>query len=278
MNRCLILAAIPLILAGTSLSARAESPWESGSFKGYDDQQSATPSAPSVDADTGAVGLQGFSLSPSANDDVPATPAPQPAKAKPTRPSAAKQTQAAAPKTGLAAQLDAITKSVLGQANDSSFITMTQQSIDTSLKASQLAQKSASSDMQKFAAQLASIYGGIQSDIAAIAQSNNIQSSITLPPSRLLDKLSSLTGKDFDTKYMQLQQQQFSMLSSAFKKESQDGQNDAVKAFATKELPMINQQKDMIRQSYMAALKQNNTATASAATSASGTSQSSPTK
>ena len=227
--------------------------------------------APAVDSDTGAVGLEGFSLAPSASATAPAPYVQQQATApaQPTQQAAPRSNAAATSQTAgvgpkYAGILNAAIQSAMGQAADVSFVTITQQTIETLTRASQLAQKNASTDMQKFAAQLLSIYGGIQSDIAGVVKSNNIQVNIAPQPAADLSKLATLSGKDFDLAYMMVQQQQFYGLSNSFKTEAESGQNAALKSYAAKQLPMINQQKDMIQQSYLASLQQNAAANAQA--------------
>jgi putative membrane protein len=116
------------------------------------------------------------------------------------------------------------------------------------VQAAQLAQQRANSPQIKdFASRMITDHTQANTELQQIAQ----QESITLPPqptgkdAAAAKKLSGLNGAAFDKAYSQDQLSDHQQVVALFRKEASSGQDQALKAFAQKTLPILQQHLQM---------------------------------
>jgi putative membrane protein len=112
------------------------------------------------------------------------------------------------------------------------------------LQAAQLAQQRASSpQVKQFAGRMLADHGQANNELQQIAQDQNI----TLPsaPDRTAvatqQKLHGLNGREFDQAYSQHELRDHEQDVALFRQEATSGQNPALKSFAQKTLPILQQ-------------------------------------
>jgi putative membrane protein len=114
----------------------------------------------------------------------------------------------------------------------------------------QLAQsKSSRGDVRQFAAQMIRDHTAANQELTALAQRKEIT-----PPSEMdmahkaeYDRLSAMSGAEFDRAYMQGQVRDHTAVVAAFETEVNDGSDADVKAFAQQHLPGMRHHLEMAR-------------------------------
>jgi putative membrane protein len=103
------------------------------------------------------------------------------------------------------------------------------------------AEKASSDDVKKFGQRMADDHGKAGDELKSLAQSKNVTLPTTLDPKdqALKDKLSKLSGAQFDRAYMQAMVSDHKKDVNEFKVESQSGKDPDVKAWASKTLPTL---------------------------------------
>lgn len=114
----------------------------------------------------------------------------------------------------------------------------------------QLAQQKATSpDVKAFGAKMITDHTKANNQMMALAKQKNI----TLPAAigndeqKIMDDLSKKTGKDFDKAYVKAMVDDHDKDVKEFEKESKDGKDADVKAFATATLPVLKMHQTMIK-------------------------------
>ena len=129
-------------------------------------------------------------------------------------------------------------------ATDSDFVTQASKAGAKEVELGHLAAKQAmSSDVKAFANMMVSGHSKTGDELSAIAKKNGV----ALPPAATLDaekkaaadKLMSLQGAAFDRAYMDQMVTAHRAAVELFEKQSKDGSNAELKAFATKTLPTV---------------------------------------
>ncbi len=96
-------------------------------------------------------------------------------------------------------------------------------------------QKASNQSIKNFAKQLEKDHTAANDELKQIAQSKNVTlpSSVDSMDKREYDRLSKLSGTEFDTAFVQHQVKDHEKDISAFKKEAENGQDSDVKSFAS---------------------------------------------
>ncbi len=235
MNKRLI-ATSALVLCGlVPIIAKAQSPWESGTYKDYA-PEAPSSETPSTDVQGGS-GLEGFSLSPVQQQPIAPTPgnpmqAPATAESifsKPAVPTFA----STSPRVNT--QDPAYQKLIL-PANESAFVAVNLESSQTMLDAAQIAAKNGSKQSKAIAAQVTSFYDPFQAEMRDLADKNNISYNVSPIREQIaMDRLNASPG-DFDKQYLRLADRELYKTSSNLNKEATKGDNEALKEFASKHL------------------------------------------
>jgi putative membrane protein len=116
------------------------------------------------------------------------------------------------------------------------------------VQAAQLAQQRASSQQVKdFASRMITDHTQANTELQQIAQQQNITlpSQPTGKDAAGAKKLSSLNGRAFEEAYLQDQLSDHQQVVALFRKEATSGQDPALKAFAQKTLPILQQHLQM---------------------------------
>jgi putative membrane protein len=118
------------------------------------------------------------------------------------------------------------------------------------VKLGQLAADKGSSDFVKqFGQKMVTDHGKANDDLKAVAQKDNITLPTDIMPKdqALYDKLSKMSGKQFDTAYVAAMKKDHMKDVADFKKESMNGKNPDVKDFATQTLPVVQSHLQMLQ-------------------------------
>lgn len=104
-------------------------------------------------------------------------------------------------------------------------------------------QKSTNTDVKNFAQRMVDEHTTVNNQIATLAQNRGLSLPTALSPSRqsLVDKLSSLSGTDFDAAYMDVNVVVHIKDVRLFRRQSEAGTNADVKSFAQSVLPSLSE-------------------------------------
>jgi putative membrane protein len=117
------------------------------------------------------------------------------------------------------------------------------------VKAAQLAMEKSKDDQVKSVAQhMNTDHTAANDKLKSIAQTEGITIPQQLMPEhqRQLDKLSAMSGKEFDKEYMNQQKQAHDEAVMLFQRQTSIGQNAALKSFAEQTLPTLRMHKQMV--------------------------------
>ncbi len=145
---------------------------------------------------------------------------------------------------------DSTKKSTSLNTADRQFVSKAAQSDLTEIQSSQLALKrSQNSQVLQYAREMIQAHTDSSNKLKPIATSLGL----TLPKSvgaenqALLDRLKTLSGKQFDRAYMDGQTKGHTKTQAAFQNELQQGQNTDIKAFANEILPVVSMHLQMAK-------------------------------
>jgi len=158
-------------------------------------------------------------------------------------------------KTSGAAQ-DRSTAQTAGQSNhmmnnaaDKKFVTDAAIGGMAEVKLGQMAsEKATNADVKQFASRMVTDHSKANEELKTVAS----QQSITLPTEldakhqALADKLSKLSGTEFDRAYVKEMVKDHDMDVKEFQREAQNGQDSAIRDFASKTLPTLQEHQKMI--------------------------------
>ncbi len=107
--------------------------------------------------------------------------------------------------------------------------------------------KAQSAQVKQFAERMVTDHGKANDELKSLAQSKNIMLPTDLDASHKAakDRLSELSGAQFDRAYMQQMVSDHEKVVSEFKKESQEGRDSEIKAWAAKTLPTLQEHLQM---------------------------------
>ena len=102
-------------------------------------------------------------------------------------------------------------------------------------------QKASSDQVKQFADRMVTDHGKANDELKTLAQSKNISlpSSLSAKDQALKDRLSKLSGEQFDRVYMHAMVKDHTKDVNEFRRESQGAKDPDVKAFAAKTLPTL---------------------------------------
>ncbi len=118
------------------------------------------------------------------------------------------------------------------------------------VKLGQLAADKGSSDFVKqFGQKMVTDHSKANDDLKAVAQKDNITLPTDVMPKdqALYDRLSKLSGKQFDTAYVAAMKKDHAKDIADFKKEASMGKNPDVKSFASQTLPVVQSHMQMLQ-------------------------------
>jgi len=103
------------------------------------------------------------------------------------------------------------------------------------------AEKATNPEIKQFGQKMADEHGKANDKLMSIAKQKNIEvpSELTGKPAAAYQKLSKLSGSDFDREYVKLMLDDHKKDVSEFRKQAKDGQDPDVKAFASEALPTL---------------------------------------
>lgn len=103
------------------------------------------------------------------------------------------------------------------------------------------AEKATSSDVKQFAQKMSDEHGKANDELKSLAKDKNILLPTTLDPKykAVRDRLSKLTGDEFDRAYMQEMLKDHRTDVNEFRRESKSGKDGDIKAWAAKTLPTL---------------------------------------
>lgn len=137
-----------------------------------------------------------------------------------------------------------------GAANSSSFTTKAaQRGMSEVLLGNMALEKCQSAEVKRFAQQTITDHTRANNDLKEIADGK----SVALPTDThneqkdLLEKLSKLSGADFDKAYVKAMVDDHEKDVEEFKAQAEDGTDPDIKAFAAKNLPALQAHLDMIK-------------------------------
>lgn len=109
--------------------------------------------------------------------------------------------------------------------------------------------KAASDDVKNFAQHMIDDHTKAGEDFMQAASSAGVNPPSDLDPAdqKAMDKLSAMTGADFDRAYVDNQIKAHSKMAGLMDKESRGGKNDALKSFASRTLPTVQSHLEMAR-------------------------------
>ena len=112
---------------------------------------------------------------------------------------------------------------------------------------SKLAQKSENADVKSFADRMIRDHTKANQELTTIAASLGVDVPKALDPEheRLRQKLQTLRGKPFDEQYMHGMVDDHNKVVKLFKDEERSGSNNALKQFAQKTLPVLQEHQTM---------------------------------
>jgi putative membrane protein len=134
-------------------------------------------------------------------------------------------------------------------------------------------QKAESEAVKQFGQRMVTDHGKANDELKALAQSKNITLQTTLDSKHkaTLDRLSKLTGAQFDRAYMQDMVSDHQKDVAAFRKEAQSGKDPEVKAWAAKTLPTLEEHLKMAQTTSKSAVGTSGTRSNNGATGTRGT-------
>ncbi len=131
---------------------------------------------------------------------------------------------------------------------DSQFVTKAAQGGLAEVKLGQLAQEKGSNQAVKdFGAQMVKDHTEANNELKSIASGKgvNVPDSLNAKDQALYDRLSKLSGAQFDRAYINAMVKDHIEDVAEFRKESQTGQDSDIKAFAAKTLPTLEHHLEM---------------------------------
>ena len=141
--------------------------------------------------------------------------------------------------------------STVGKTADTTFMNKAASGGMAEVKFAQLAQQKASSPSVKdFAIRMSADHSRANMELKGVAAKDNV----TLPTildaqdQATNDRLSKLSGKQFDREYMRVMVQDHEKDVSEFKRESTSGKDPSIKNFASETLPTLEEHLKMARQ------------------------------
>jgi putative membrane protein len=110
-------------------------------------------------------------------------------------------------------------------------------------------QKATSPDVKDFGAKMVTDHTKANEKMMALAKQKNITLPAAIGPDqqKVMDDLSKRTGKDFDKAYVEAMVKDHDKDVTLFEKESKDGKDADVKAFASTTLPVLKMHQTMIK-------------------------------
>jgi len=137
----------------------------------------------------------------------------------------------------------------MGQTNnDSDFVRKASAGGLAEVQLGQLAQQKASSlAVREFGKQMVNDHSKANDELKSIAskQGMSVSTSMDSKSQALYDKLSAMNGKEFDSAYISAMVKDHKEDIAEFQKESGNGQNAAIKAFASSTLPTLKEHLSM---------------------------------
>ncbi len=209
--------------------SRAQSPWESGTYKNYDPapQENSSPSV-----------LEGIFQSQQAPPAIPSLPgdaAPASATVLNSAQTPLVESQAPLPTPGASGgKMNASDRSAI---QDQSFVNRSLQATQVILQTSQVAaDKGSTREMRKLAARLTKLIQPVDDAVEQAAGTANDHADTALDglSQRDVTALTKTTG-DFDIEYVTLQQKMLNTLAYLFDKEARLGKNDELKSLAKRD-------------------------------------------
>jgi len=110
------------------------------------------------------------------------------------------------------------------------------------------AEKATNPDVKQFAQRMVDDHGKANDELKTIASKESIDlpSQLDSKHQAVLDRLSKLSGADFDKAYVKEMVKDHDMDVKEFQREAQNGQNAALRDFASKTLPTLQEHQKMI--------------------------------
>ena len=130
------------------------------------------------------------------------------------------------------------------QMTDQTFVTKAAAGGMAEVELGKLAQEKGTSDQVKsFAQRMVTDHNKANDELKTLAQNKNITLPTDIDPhdKALRDRLSKLSGAQFDHAYMQAMLTDHRKVANEFRHESQIGKDPDIKAFASKTLPTIEE-------------------------------------
>lgn len=161
--------------------------------------------------------------------------------AKPTSPATPGQTTSGSPTSGKPSSTDTTAAPSLS-GRDKAFVKDAAIGGLAEVQFGRLAAERASSpDIKQFGQRMVDDHGKANDKLMAIAKQKNVEvpTELTGKPASEYQKLSKLSGSDFDREYVKLMLDDHKKDVSEFRKQSKSGQDPDVKAFATEALPTL---------------------------------------
>jgi len=110
------------------------------------------------------------------------------------------------------------------------------------------AEKATNPDVKQFAQRMVDDHGKANDEFKTVASKESIDlpSSLDSKHQATIDRLSKLSGADFDKAYVKEMVKDHDMDVKEFQRESQNGQNASIRDFAAKTLPTVQEHQKMI--------------------------------
>jgi len=182
------------------------------------------------------------------------TPPQQPQQSQPKQ-SPAKGSQGTQGTPGSSAQQDRSTAQTAGennrmmnQTNDKKFVMEAATGGMAEVQLGQLAsEKASNADVKAFGQRMVTDHTKANEELKAVAskQSIDLPTSLDSKHQATMDKLSKLSGDAFDKAYMKEMVKDHDMDVKEFQKEAQNGQDSAIRDFASKTLPTLQEHQKM---------------------------------
>ncbi len=134
--------------------------------------------------------------------------------------------------------------------NSSSFTTKAAQGGMSEVQLGNLAlAKAQSADVKQFAQQMVTDHTKANNDLKEVAAKKSVAlpTDINNEQKELMEKLSKLSGAEFDKEYVKAMVEDHEKDVKEFKAQSESGTDSDVKAFAAKTLPTLQSHLDMIK-------------------------------
>ena len=111
-------------------------------------------------------------------------------------------------------------------------------------------EKASAQEVKDFGQRMVTDHGKANEDLKALAQEKNVTlpDSLTAKQQRTVDKLSGLSGEEFDQEYMKTMVKDHNKDINTFQKASENLTDPAVKEFASKTLPVLKEHQQMAKQ------------------------------